>query len=157
MPYWTVARTHPNCEKIAIQNLERQNFTHYQPIIQERKIRRKKLQTVESPLFPCYLFIQVVDKWRSLNSTYGIAGIVNGIVNESIINDLKSREVGGIIQLPKPRTFTVGDKVTIGNGMFAGQQALVERMTVKQRQGILLSLLSSKIKVLIDESDILAA
>ena len=159
MPFWTVLRTHPNSEKTAIYNLERQNFEYYQPKIQERKNRKQGLVTVESPLFPCYLFVRVVDRWMCLHSTHGVASILtNGsfpaVVRDQVIDDLRNREAGGYIQLPKQKKFDVGDKVTIKDGAFADQTALVERMPVKERQRVLLSLLSNKIRVLVDETSL---
>lgn len=156
--YWTVARTHPNCEKMAITNLERQDFNYYQPKILERKIRKNRIQLVESPLFPCYLFIQVVDKWRSLHSTHGIASLLGGsspaFVRDFIIDDLRMREVNGYIQLPKQKKLEEGDRVTIKTGVFTGQQALVERMNAHDRQKILLALVNNKIKILVNESEL---
>lgn len=154
MSYWLVARTHPNAEKLAIQNLIRQDFGYYQPLIQERKIRRQKLQLVEQPLFPCYLFVKVDREYRSLNYTYGIASLVNGMVQDSIIEKLRKREQNGFIQLPKAEPFSIGDRVMINSGSFQGQYALVERMNAKDRQKILLALLANKISVLVDEEDV---
>ena len=154
--HWLVVRTHPNSEKIAIKNLERQEFDYYQPLILERKIRRQQLTHVEQPLFPCYLFVQIVDRWRSLQSTYGVVDLL-GPVRDHIIVDLRNREQNGYIQLPKPKQFVNGDKVIINAGAFAGQTALVERMPIKERQKILLALLSNKIHVLCDESELEAA
>lgn len=159
---YCVIRTHVHCEKIAIENLKRQDFNYYQPLILERKKRRNKLQYVESPLFPCYLFVEIIDKWRSLQNTYGVAGLVGSksspaFVRDAVIQSLRNREQNGFIQLPKARAFNVGDKVMINNGSFAGQEALVERMSGNQRQKILLALLANRINVLVDEEDLLAA
>ena len=159
MAHWTVVRTHPNCENVAVHNLERQSFEYYQPKILERVVRKNKIQNVESPLFPCYLFVKVVDRWRSLQYTYGVASVLsNGslpsIVQDSVIAGLRHREVNGFIQLPKKPRFEVGDQVTIKSGLFANQSALVERMPAKDRQRVLLELLSNKIKVLVEEDDI---
>lgn len=156
MTTWICARTHPNAEKIAIRNLVNQDFGYYQPKILERKLIRHRQQLVEQPLFPCYLFIRVDKQYRSLRSTHGIASLVNGIVQNSVIDNLKNNEQNGYIQLPKSR-LQIGDKVTINNGLFAGQLALVERMSGSQRQKILLALLANKISVTVDESDCIAA
>jgi len=119
------------------------------------------MQHVEAPLFPCYLFIEIKDKWRSLHSTYGIAAVIGGsipaIVRDQVIDDLRSREQNGYIQLPKSKKFDVGDEVTIKAGAFAGQTALVARMPVKERQKVLLALLGNKIRALVDECDLEAA
>lgn len=162
MSWWTCVRTHPNAEKMAIRNLENQSFSYYQPKILEKKLRKQKLQYVESPLFPCYLFVQVIDRWRSLQSTHGIASVINAgampaIVRDSVIEQLKNREQNGYIQLPQAKKFEVGDKVTIQAGVFTGREALVQRMPVKERQKILLSLLDNKMSALVFEDDLVAA
>lgn len=160
--FWSVIRTHPNSEKIAIRNLKNQEFEYYQPLIMEKKLRKNKLQQVESPLFPCYLFVKIVNRWLVLQNTYGVASVIsnNGmpaIVQDRIINDLKSRELNGYIQLPKNKQFDVGSRVKINSGSFYGQQALVERMNTKERQKILLALLQGGLKVLVNEDEVEAA
>ena len=159
---WIVARTHPNSEKIAIDNLKRQSFEYYQPLILERKIRKQKLRYVEQPLFPCYLFVKIVDRWRSLNSTYGVANLIGSasspsFVRDEVIQSLRNREQDGYVQLPKLRPFAVGDKVTINAGAFAGQQALVERMPIRDRQKVLLQLLANGYTTSLFEEDLIAA
>jgi transcriptional antiterminator RfaH len=160
--WWTVARTHPNSEAKAILNLQRQGFEYYQPRILEKKLRKQKLQTVESPLFPNYLFVKIVNKWLSLQYTYGIASIIStgslpAQVQDQVIDDLRSREVNGFIQLPKASKLSVGDVAVIKEGVFAGQSGLIERMSGGDRQKILLALLSNKIKVLVGSDELEAA
>lgn len=154
--HWVVTRIHPNCDRMAETNLARQEFTYYGPKILERKIVRGRQQLVEQPLFPCYMFVQIVDRWKALKSTYGVADLI-GHVRDNVIDDLKRREQNGYIQLPKARQFDVGDQVMIKTGPFAGQQALVERMPSKDRQKILLALLANKISVLVNENELEAA
>lgn len=157
--FWTCARTHPNAEKIAMYNLQRQDFEYYQPKLLERRIKRHKQLNVEVPLFPCYLFVRVTEKWRSLQYTYGIASIISAggipsIVQDSVIDGLRKRELGGYVQLPSDRRFNTGDQVKIQSGAFAGQHALVQRMPARDRQKILLSLLANKINALVDKAEL---
>ena len=160
MSFWAVARTHPNSEKIAIRNLENQDFKYYQPKLLVRKPVKGVVKAIEQPLFPCYLFIHVQNRWACLNSTHGIASILMtggrpSIVKDSIVEALQQQEHQGFVQLPKVR-FVIGDKVTIQSGPFALQQGIVERMPTKERQKLLLSLLSGKAKLLIDETNVIA-
>lgn len=160
-PFWCVARTKVNQEQVAIKNLKNQGFSYYQPLLYERRRNQNKQgwRFVEIPLFPCYLFVQVTDKWLCLDNTHGITSIIKmgaapAIVQDKVIADLKQREdQSGYIQLPKSKLM-VNDQVKIKTGAFAEQLALVERMPSKQRQKILLALLSNKIKVLVDENDL---
>lgn len=163
MNQWIVLRTHPNCEKMAIRHIENQGFTPYQPLIPERKKIRGRLHMIPTPLFPNYIFVQLIERgWYVLKSTYGVSSIVGGTSSPSIlrgcvVDDLRRREKNGLIQLPQQRHFAVGDKVTIRRGLLAGQQALVERMPARERQRVLLALLGNKISVLVDESDLVEA
>lgn len=159
MAFWTCIRTHPNQEKIAIYNLENQDFTYYQPKILIRKLRKQKVVNVEQPLFPCYLFVQVASRWACLNNTHGVSGLLMcgpapAVVQDKVIDSLRQREQNGFVQLPKVQKFSKGDTVTIKTGAFAGQQALVDRMPAKERQKILLALLSGSAKVLIAEEEL---
>ena len=162
MSQWAVIRTKPNCERLAIDNLKRQDFTYYQPLILEKRIKKQKLVSVEVPLFPCYLFVQIGSQWRSLNYTYGVASVVSvgsvpAILSDDIIQGLRKREHNGYIQLPKAKLFQVGDTVSIKDGPFQGQKGLVERMNGSERQKVLLALLDSRLRVLIDDSSLEAA
>ena len=159
--FWTVAKTKPNQDQIAIRNLKNQDFEYYQPKTIERKLIKNRITNSVIPLFPSYLFVRVCDRWAPLNSTNGLSrvlmcGPIPAVVNDKIIEGLRQREQNGIIRLPKQR-FREGDKVTIQAGPFAGQQGLVERMTNKERERVLLALLSGNIKVLIDEENLEAA
>lgn len=158
MSFWSVLRTHPNCEKMAIRNLENQDFSYYQPKLLERKLRQRRWVNVEIPLFPNYLFVQIASRWACLNNTHGVAALLMvgnnpAVVQDNVISSLRSREINGFIKLPTDR-LAVGDKVRIQTGPFAQQLALVDRMSAKERQKILLSLLDNKIKVLVDERDV---
>ena len=161
--FWSVVRTHPNAEAIAIDNLQRQSFNYYQPRIVERKAKKGIVRDCVSPLFPNYLFVQIEKRWTVLRSTHGIAsvltmGIIPAKVPEQVIDELKSREnSSGFVVLPKER-FANGDTVKITKGVFEGQLALVENMPVSERQKVLLSLLSNRlIKVSIAETDLQVA
>ena len=162
MTWWACVRIHPNQEQIAIRNLINQDFNYYQPKILERRIKRHKVVHVEVPLFPCYLFVEVEDRWMCLNSTNGVSallmmGAIPAKVSAKVIDSLRQREENGIIKLPKQNRFEIGDRVTIQEGPFAGQQGLVERMSAKEREQTLLRLLSNQIKVLVDEESLQAA
>lgn len=156
MSDWAVIRTHPNCDKMAIRNLVNQSFEYYQPKILVRRKKQNKFVLVEQPLFPGYIFVRIAEHWVSLQSTYGVAALIcNGarpaLLRQQAIDSLRDREVGGIVQLPKRSKFSIKDKVTIIDGPFAGQAGLVARMPTKDRQKVLLDLLSNKISVLVDE------
>lgn len=159
---WVVCRTHPNSEKIAIRNLQNQSFDYYQPLILEYRKTRQGMQKLPAPLFPCYLFINVTDRWACLKNTYGIASLIMfggnpAWVRDHVIEDLRRLESNGFVALPKQQRFRVGDQVKISSGPFMGEQALVERMSSRERQKCLLALLNGSIRVLVEEQNLEAA
>lgn len=155
-PFWVVVRTHPNSESVAVRNLERQSFKHYLPKIVEPKIVNGKRTQKVVPLFPCYMFVLIERAWHALYSTYGIAAVIGppSHVPEDIIENLKNREnSSGYIVLPK-REVELGDSMRIKSGWLQGEIGLVEGLSGKHRQQVLLALLSNKIKVMIPSKNL---
>ncbi|MCP1650332.1 transcription/translation regulatory transformer protein RfaH [Pseudomonas nitroreducens] len=69
---WYLIQTKPHQEQRAEENLGRQGFTCYRPLV--------KLGSRAQPLFPGYLFIrldQQHDNWFPIRSTRGVARIVS--------------------------------------------------------------------------------
>ena len=54
---WIVARNKPNQDKIALINLERQNFEFFQPTFKTMSRRQNKFREIIKPAFPGYIFI----------------------------------------------------------------------------------------------------
>ena len=75
---WYVAKTRPNAETKALCNLERQGFKAYLPRYLRRVSHARKVRWLPRPLFPTYLFVALSptqQRWRAINSTFGIAGL----------------------------------------------------------------------------------
>jgi transcription antitermination factor NusG len=63
-------------------------------------------------------------------------------VAESVIEEIRSREKNGIVELP-PRTFTPGEAVTIVGGPLRGISAVFDRyMSGSQRVALLIDLIA---------------
>ena len=56
---WLVARSKPNQEKIALKNLERQNFEFFQPTFKTTLRKYNKFKEIIKPLFPGYIFVAI--------------------------------------------------------------------------------------------------
>jgi transcription antitermination factor NusG len=74
-------------------------------------------------LFPGYLFIAIELQWRAARWSPGVAGLImDGIaparVPDKVIDEIRARERGGLIELP-PR-LKRGDPVRIEHGPFEG-------------------------------------
>jgi transcriptional antiterminator RfaH len=148
--YWTVAQTESQRERVAADHLERGGFEVYLPRI---KNRRKKIE----PLFPCYLFVRVIDRWHVINRTIGILRVLTccdhpARVTDEIINELRAREnPHGFVRLPKPKP---GKHVRILRGSFADHVGVYEGASGKDRERVLLALLGRMVVVDVRPADL---
>jgi transcription antitermination factor NusG len=66
---------------------------------------------------------------------------------DSIVDEIRGREVRGFVKLPKPATLERGQRVRIRQGTFAGRIALYDGMSGPQRERVLLDLLGQSVPV----------
>jgi transcriptional antiterminator RfaH len=64
-----------------------------------------------------------------------------------VIADLKGRETGGLIDLPKPPKFRPGDRLRVIHGPFAGHVGLYAGMKPRERVEVLLAILGGSQRV----------
>src|SRR5262249_27330721 len=70
-----------------------------------------------------------------------------GPVPDAVIDEIRPRERGGLIELPKPPVARPGHAVKILRGPFSGRLAIYAGMRPKARVEVLLSLLGSSQRV----------
>jgi len=164
-PRWYLIHTHPHAERKAAAHLQRQGFQTYQPRYLKRRRHARRIETVSAPLFPCYLFVAVdmlKQRWLAIRSTIGVSSLVgNGDtpahVPAAIIDDLRRREVGGLVMLERRARFARGDRIRIVDGAFTGCLGLFDDMPDRERVAVLLELLGRKVRVVIDDLFVAAA
>lgn len=150
---WIVANTHAHKERVAIENLERQYFATYCPMIRTQVRHARKVSTVLRPLFPGYLFVSLDlerDRWRPILSTLGVRSVIRdgdapSRLDPRIIASLRAREVDGAIIRPTS-PFQVGQDVKMAGGPFDGLVAKIVALDEKDRVIVLLDLLSRPVK-----------
>ena len=74
MKAWYLIHSKPNQERVAQEQLERQDYETYLPLAHVRKRKRGRSYTDIAPMFPRYLFIKLSDQtddWRPIRSTIG--------------------------------------------------------------------------------------
>jgi transcriptional antiterminator RfaH len=74
-------------------------------------------------------------------------GVGPAAVPEAVIEDLKARETGGLIDLPKPAKFRTGDRLRVIHGPFAGHVGLSAGMKPHERVEVLLAILGGSQRV----------
>lgn len=75
---WCAAIVRPNLEKAVAATLGRKGFTTYLPLCRERRKWSDRVKTVESPLFPSYVFCRMDPACgREILKTPGIISFVD--------------------------------------------------------------------------------
>ena len=148
---WYLLQTKPNTHVIACENLKRQGFVVFLPLISKTIKKNGKFFDIKSPLFPGYLFMgTLIDPipWKSINGTRGISKAVtlDGVyrpVNRDIIEGLQRRcNDCGIIQ--SLNDIVPGDRVKIERGPFAEFICTVDEIHDNQRAWVLIDFLQQK-------------
>ena len=118
----------------------------------EKKSNRHRGQFEKRPLFPTYLFVRFHgDELKTIKYTHGVARVIcfgpePHEVGEEIIAAVRARmDEEGIVKLePKMVVLSPGQRVKIGEGPFAGFDAIfVEELPDRERVVLLLNAVSS--------------
>jgi len=147
---WHVARTQSHAEAKALRNLLRQGYEVYLPLCRRWISHARRREVAQRPLFPGYLFVQFdVDhtRWRSINSTIGVIGLIcHGElptpVADSIVEAIKTAEETGLFDYThKVAKLKPGDKVRIASGPLANLIGQLQTTVSNDRIGVLLHVL----------------
>jgi transcriptional antiterminator RfaH len=161
---WIVVNTQPHREHIALENLARQEFHAYCPMVRKLVKHARRTQDVFRPLFPGYLFVRVnpdLRRWRPILSTYGVRTLVRcgdrlSFLDDGLIETLKAREVDGAIVRPAS-PYEPGQRVKMTGGPFDGLIATILEMNEKDRPVVLMDLLNRPVKVAVEARYLTAA
>jgi transcriptional antiterminator RfaH len=150
---WFVARTEPQRERTAQHFLELAKFTVYIPVIRERQVKGGRRIVRLRSLFPSYVFIAFENgRWWDARWTIGVSAVImtDGVpaqLGDHVINEIKGRERGGAVELPRREMFRAGDRVRITAGVFNGHLGLFQGQLPRERIAILLSWLGTQRRV----------
>jgi transcriptional antiterminator RfaH len=161
---WAVVNTQPHREPVALENLVRQGFLSYCPSVRRRITHARRTRDILRPLFPGYLFVHVNSdqlQYRPILSTRGVRTLVRfgerpSFLEDEFIQELKSREVDGVIVRPLS-PYKVGQTVRVAGGPFDGLVATIIEMDEKDRLVVLMQFLNRSTKVKIGAEMVVAA
>jgi transcriptional antiterminator RfaH len=150
--FWAACRLRPHRESVALHWLALKGFESYCPHIRDFQIRYGRRIEHRPALFPGYAFVLIRLQWSTVGSTPGVSGLImNGSgpakVPDRVIDEIRQREVDGLIELPKRSPPVRGDPVRILRGPFIGRLAIFADMKPRERVEILLQLLGSEQRV----------
>lgn len=148
---WYLLQTKPNAHVTACENLRRQGFDVFLPLITKTTKKNGKFLDIKTPLFPGYLFVGTSINpvpWKSVNGTRGVSKAVtlDGVyrsIHSNIIDGLQRRcDQQGIIQ--SLRRIDVGDCAKIQRGPFAEFIGTIDQIKDDQRAWVLIDLLQQQ-------------
>jgi transcriptional antiterminator RfaH len=148
---WFIAQIKPNSYNTAIQNLERQGFETFLPIMETTQRQKNKFIVKNEYVFPGYVFVSFkphIHSWTKINSTYGVSKILAfnkkpSEISSDLILALKKRYQ--IIANPTQKVLIKkGDSIKFYAGPFVGLIAKVESVDKNNRIWVLLEAMSGK-------------
>jgi transcriptional antiterminator RfaH len=145
---WYLVYSKPRMEQVAQENLQRQGYETYLPMLRQTRRRNGRYYDSIEACFPRYLFIHLdtrTDNWSPIRSTLGVAKMVEfgglpAMVPNDLIAALQANEnADGLQQLQEPE-LKAGDKVTVLEGPFAGYQGIYQQHQSRERVAILMDI-----------------
>ena len=156
---WYILQIKPNAHVMAYENLKRQGFDVFLPLITKTTKKNGKFLDINVPLFPGYLFMGTSNNpipWKSVNGTRGISKAVTlggayRSVGAHIIEGLRRRcDKDGIIQ--NLLDIDMGDRAKIERGPFADFICTIDKIEDDKRAWVLIDLLHQQTRAAVDDS-----
>jgi transcriptional antiterminator RfaH len=167
MSAWFAVHCQPLAEQRAAANLRRQGYETYLPLYRRRRSHARRVELVERPLFPRYLFVRfdpAVDRWRPILSTFGVCGLVRIgdtplPVPTRVVEALQRGQAERMFDesLEPSRKFTVGAGIRVLAGPFADLVGKFQGLADAERVVVLLDLLGREVRVRLPSRAVAAA
>ncbi len=159
---WYLVYCKPRQESVARENLIRQGYETYLPVMRDVRRRKGRRVTLIAPMFPRYLFIHLnrqTDNWAPIRSTLGVVSIVRfgrmaARVPDELVKLLRSREDQQGLQILPVEEYKPGSRVRITQGGFAGYEGIFQAATGRDRVTVLLNVLGRKARTTVDSASI---
>ena len=151
MDNWYLVYTKPKNEDMVSHKFIDAGFQVLNPKLKERKVYRRKLQDIVSPLFPCYVFVKfdssrdyhLVKYSRGVKNIVGPPGKPSRVPDE-IIASISGSMQEGVVTI-KPQEFKHGEEIIIKAGPFEGFNAIFDKeMKGNDRVTILLGAINAR-------------
>lgn len=143
--HWYLIHAKPRQEARALDNLQRQGFEAWLPMITAEKLLRGRITQVTEPMFTRYLFIRLdtqTSNWSPIRSTLGVSRLVTfGSVPARVPDAL----VAALRTAPPPptrRVLAAGDEVVFAEGPLKGLRGIFQSHDGESRAMVLIELLS---------------
>lgn len=162
MGNWYVIQSKTRQESTAQENLQRQGFKTFLPLIAHQKRKAGQKTTVIEAMFPRYLFVYFQpgkDNIASIKYTRGVSHLVRfgmefATISENIVQGLiRDADKDGVFhQLETP--LMPGDHLRVMTGPFEGLTGILHEMTGDERVVLLMNILGQERQITIHDGQL---
>jgi len=151
---WYVVYTRPRQEPLARDNLERQGYITYLPLIRQARRRSGRRVYLVEALFPRYLFIHLntcTDNWAPIRSTIGVSTLVHfgfrpATLSDELVSVLRVREnAQGLHE--RASEYRPGNRIRIEEGPMLGCEGIFLATSGRERVVVLLEIMGKEARV----------
>jgi len=139
---WYVIRVANGADKIVDKALEEAKIERWMPVKSVRPYRRgkrkwQKLQPIEVPVLPGYVFVRLVSTahaWAGISTIKGVLGVLGGAERPASVSDDKVLKLRVFIERDPDvieimtKALTKGDRIRVEDGPFASFPGVVEEV-----------------------------
>jgi len=160
MPQWYAIQTRSRFEKVVDAGLQAKGFESYLPLSREVHLWKDRKKTVESPLFPGYVFARfagVATERIRVAQTHGIARILG---DGDTITPIDQKEIEAVQRLvasldhmPHPH-LCEGVRVRVRRGPLCDLEGFLVRVKNSTRLVISINLIAQSVATEIDIDDV---
>jgi transcriptional antiterminator RfaH len=155
--HWYAIHSKPRQEERALENLQRQGFEAWLPLLTVEKVLRSKLVQVVEPMFSRYLFIRLDTEqtnWSPIRSTLGVSKLVSFGNRPAVVAD---ELIEALQQLPEQapqRLIQPGQQVKIVAGPLRGLEGIYQQADGELRAMVLIELLNKQHRIVTEMQDL---
>lgn len=155
--HWYAIHSKPRQEERALDNLQRQGFEAWLPMLTVEKVLRGKLANVTEPMFSRYLFIRLDTEqtnWSPIRSTLGVSRLVSFGNRPAVVADELIQALQTVPQRAPERLFQPGQTIIIVSGPLKGIEGIFQQADGEHRAMVLIDLLNKQHRVTTQMQDL---
>ena len=155
--HWYAIHSKPRQEERALENLQRQGFEAWLPLLTVEKVLRSKLVQVVEPMFSRYLFIRLDTEqtnWSPIRSTLGVSKLVSFGNRPAVVADELIEALQQMPEQAPQRLIQPGQQVKIVSGPLRGLEGIYQQADGELRAMVLIELLNKQHRIVTEMQDL---
>jgi transcription antitermination factor NusG len=158
---WYAVLTRSRQEKTAASMLQSQSIDIFLPLYQDERRWSDRKKRISVPLFPGYLFVQIVASSTARFRVLKVPGIVEFVGNREGPLPIPQTDIEAVravisrgVECALHPFLKAGDRVRVVRGALAGVEGNLSRRGVQSRLVVSVEMLQRSVSVIVDEADV---